>query len=218
MAATARTSTSWGRIRVWRCNVSMWAALNGITFGVFCILWGAQQSCRPFLVSKERVFRMMIVGAVLSFLIAICLREYATALRAGPPAAYLVPPFSSWSHYLVSVWWRVFAPYALSLALGSIFYTLLTHINFLGSRLYDSEALFIATSIFLMRHPYWLVYFIALISLALVAAIIGTYRRGKEYRFSLYRLWLPAGMLATILIPLLHNIPWLNQIGFPNLY
>ncbi len=193
-------------------------ALDIVTILILCLLEGAHYLCRPFLVQHKTLLLILIFSFVAASLGLHIYTDYHTIALSPPPLNYLLPPHAPLSAYALTVWNRLIAPYTLSLLLSLITYLLATKMRFFKDRLHENEALYIVITIFLMRHPYWIAYCASLLLLAIIAAVIGTIRSGKDYRFSLYVLWLPSGIIAVLGFPLLRLLPLFQLIGFSNLY
>jgi hypothetical protein len=184
-----------------------------ITFTILSFLIGAHLRWRPYFVKHEKLIFLTTFLLIFLALSVLSFIEYRQIISSEPPTLYLAPPYVEWSEYFKTLLLRVFAPYLLSGALAIIAYFVSTKISFFYLRLGEMEPLLIATTIFLMRHPYWLIYLPTLIILATIALAVGTTRFGSTYRFSLENLWLPAGIATCLLIPLLRQIPFLAEIG-----
>ncbi len=191
--------------------------LDIVTLILLCSLMGAHY-LRPLLVKKRAALNAAIIGSIFLTLFILIATDYGKIYYSPPPLRYLLPPYIPVSSYLSTVWLRILAPYTFSLVLSCLVYLILTRIKFFTDRLFEHEAFFIATAIFLMRHPYWIAYLPSLLLLGVLAGCYGTIRHGKTYRFSLYHLWLPSAILAVLLFPILQTIPFFNTLGFPNLY
>ncbi len=192
--------------------------LDIVTIILLCLLGGAHCLRRPFLVRHKTLMLTLIGLSIFSILALQAYIQYEVAALSPAPIKYLVPPYAPISAFAHTVWSRIFAPYAFSAVLGAIIYFIVTKIRFFSERLHETEALYITTTFFLMRHPYWIPYLASLLALAILAAIYGTLRHGKEYRFSLYHLWIPSGILAVLAFPLFQKLSFFVLIGFPNLY
>lgn len=158
-----------------------------------------------------RYARAIFIGFVLwilSALIFISSAQYL-AWAGGAPTKYLLPPYQSINYFLIYVWWRFWASQVLSLGVALVIFYLAKWYNRRHDNgfFYDEELYYLATGVFLVGHPLWIFYFIAVIIFA--SAVIG-FRAlvlGKKEKFSLYYFWLPTAAFVIIISKWLSVLP-----------
>jgi len=143
---------------------------------------------------------VFIVAASVLYLIAA---QYMAWSEAGPPAVYLVPPHRSMSYVISYVFARSGVSYVVSLTAALALAAVMMWANRRHEeRFFEKEEPYLAAlAVFLLGNPSapyaWLWYIGALLVTAL---LVTSYRlRVKDYRFSLYYLWLPLA-LGVILV------------------
>ena len=166
---------------------------------------------RPFVAKHVASFARVSVAAVFLFVGYWSFAQYLAWLP-GETTRYLLPPYQSINYFLLYVGARFFGPYILSLAASLVAFYLASWWNrrHENSLFYDEELYFIALSIFLVGHPYWIAY--ALIMTVSAALVIG-FRHlvlHKTDKFSLYYFWFPVAALVILITGWLQNI---NAIG-----
>lgn len=174
---------------------------------ILILLFGIQLGFRFLKIGQERFFHVVrIVFFASVFIIFIFLFYYSREqffawYKAGPPAQYLVPPFTSIGYFLYYVLTRFWASYLASLAAAILFFYAAKKLNkkYQERFFYPEEYYFLALGIFLTGHPGWLFYLFLVLSAYLLISGFKTIILKYKERISFYYLWLPTAILVILI-------------------
>lgn len=127
-------------------------------------------------------------------------QQYSLWKYAGPPASYLLPPYQPISYFYLYAYTQFFNKFVIS-CLAAFLILIASKIlnHYFKKRFFEEEEpYFAALSVFLLGQPLWLFYAPAVLGSAVLASVYNQYLRKKHGRFSLYYLWMPAGILLFI--------------------
>jgi hypothetical protein len=186
-------------------------ALNFLLL-VLAAIGTALKRGRPFVARHTSSIFRISVAAVFLLSAYWAFAQYLAWL-SGETTRYLLPPYQSINYFLLYVGARFFGPYVLSLfiAIAAFYAARWYNARKDWSLFYDEEYYFIALSIFLVGHPYWIAY--ALILPAVAGLIIG-FRYlilRKTDKFSLYYLWFPVAALVILITGWLQGIDAIGE-------
>lgn len=175
---------------------------------ILTLLFGIQIGSRFFKINHEKLFRVIRIIFFSSVILIFVLLFYYSRQQffgwheAGPPAQYLVPPFSGIGYFLYYVLMRFWAPYLAAFGAALLLFFVAKELNkkYQERFFYPEEYYFLATSIFLVSHPAWIFYLIIFIFVYLLIQFINisVYPRTHQ-RISAYYLWIPMAILVIIL-------------------
>lgn len=192
------------------CRCKTIIMLNVLILEVFVISFAFMvQIIRPTLMARH--VRALFIGLVLwvfSALIFISYMQYL-AWAGNALTKYLLPPHQSINYFLIYVWWRVWASYALSLAVSvAVFYSAKWYNRRHNNGFFhDEELYYLATGVFLVGHPLWIFYLIAVIGFASLVIGFRALMQRKKDKFSLYYFWLPTAAFVIIISKWLSVLP-----------
>ena len=192
--------------------------LDYVSIAVVAVLVAAQYRLPALLKRYEKhiyVAVLVLIGATLLYEVHT---SFSALINAPPPDRYYAPPYNSISFFLISSWSRIVAPYVLSMLISVVVLWALLKPGRYQDRFEAGEPYMIATSLALLRHPFWLVYACIAIILYLLISIYKTKRHGVATRTSFYRVWLPLTLIVLAATPLLARITGLDVISFSNLH
>lgn len=153
---------------------------------------------------RRRAFRMLFfASAILIFILLFYYsrEQFLFWYKAGPPAQYLIPPYSGIGYFLYYVFMRFWASYFFSLGVSILFFYVAKKINekYQQRFFYPEEYYFLAISIFLTGHPNWIFYlFSVLVAYLLISGFRTLVLKNRE-RISFYYLWIPAAILVILI-------------------
>lgn len=185
-------------------------ALNFLLL-VLAAIGTALKKGRPFVARHApAIFRVSV--AVVFLLSAYWSFAQYLVWLSGETSKYLLPPYQNINYFLLYVGAKLFGLYALSFLVGLAAFYAARWYNARKnwSLFYDEEYYFIALSIFLVGHPYWIAY---VLILAVAAGLLIGFRHlilRKTDKFSLYYLWFPIAALVILITGWLQGI---NAIG-----
>ena len=177
------------------------------SLGILILLFGIQVGSRFFKIDRNKFFRIsraIFFGSIVLVFILLFYysrRQFFAWYDSGPPAQYLVPPFSGIGYFLFYVLARFWAAYFVSFSISLLFFYAAKALNEkYGERFfYPEEYCFLAISIFLTGHPAWILdLFLVCVIYILVSGFKTLILRQKE-RISFYFLWIPVAILVILL-------------------
>ncbi|MBI4991752.1 MAG: hypothetical protein HZB99_00850 [Candidatus Harrisonbacteria bacterium] len=124
---------------------------------------------------------------------------------------FFLPPYRNLDYFVFFIRTRFFNQYLLSLIVGIIFLAATRYLNKrFGERFFELiEPYLLATAIFSVGHPAWLVYLFVLLISALILSFVSSHLSFvKSERLSFYYLWLPTAFLTIIISKWLSVLPW----------
>ena len=170
---------------------------------ILLVTLGAQLKLRSFSFNWK-IFRFIFLISI--FLISLVLIYWSVAQyliwhRSGTPTSYFLPPYRSISYFLRYIGFRFWLPGIISLLFSLFFYFSADHFNrkHNGKFFYQEEPYLIALSIFLVGHPLWIFYLMAVLFLWLIISIVQFLILRKSGRISFRYFWLPAAILVILL-------------------
>jgi hypothetical protein len=168
-----------------------------LTFILAVQLWKHRLS-----VKCSRWIFVMAVGAIAIILAVQSIFVFFD--WSGDPAIgqfFLPPHQSNYSYFFFYILTRIFAPYLISLIFALVLLYLLPFINRRsGDRFFEPEEPYLAAlSIFLVGHPGWFVYLIAMILTYLGWHLWNNLRGRGGMRLPLYNLWIAVGISVLII-------------------
>jgi hypothetical protein len=189
---------------------------------ILILLFGIQLGFRFLKIDRERFLHIIRIISFASVCLIFTLLFYYSRQQffawheAGPPAQYLVPPFSGIGYFLYYVLMRFWAAYLVSLGAALLFFYIVKKLNqkYEEKFFYPEEYYFLATAIFLTSHPGWILYLALSIVIFLIIHLIVLTRNfaeknaelrrkvrvsPRQVRVSLRYLWLPAAILVILL-------------------
>ena len=174
-------------------------------------VWGVVVLRRRFLIGTtlrqaQGMRRLFAVIVLFEFALLFYLtRQQFFIWHDNDISKYLIPPYSDISYFIFYTLTRFWGAYVISLAVALIFLGLAKYFN--KKRDYNffkkEEAYFLAMALFLSGHPGWMLYFVLILTISLLASVYKSYKTYRTYRISLYHFWLPVGVLTIILNKLL---------------
>lgn len=168
---------------------------------ILALATGAVALCgRPFVVSWVKKGFFLSIAAVVMAQTYLAYAQYHF-WQLVSPSKYLLPPYQPISYFLQYVGWRLFAPYALSLAVGIAFALAARWYNRRRDNqfFYDEEYWFMAMAIFLTGHPGWLLYLVALCAIMAIVLFFRLVILRKNEKLSFYYLWFPLALAVVAL-------------------
>ena len=193
-------------------------SLDYIAIVLVAVLVIAQYRLPALLKRYEKYIYVAILALIGATLLYEVHTSFSALINAPPPDRYYAPPYNSISFFLISSWSRIVAPYVLSMIISVIALWALLKPSRYQDRFEAGEPYMIATSLALLRHPFWLIYACVAIVLYLLLSIYKTKRHGAAARVSFYRVWLPLTFIVLAATPLLARITGLDVISFANLH
>lgn len=183
--------------------------VSAFAFGFLAVILGARALSRPFVVRNiEKIFwtAVLVVVAVLTITSHL---QFAAWASGDPIAQRLVPPLGGHQYFLFYVWWRFWAPYAISFVVSGIFFLFAWFYNRRHGEqfFYDEEYYFIALGIFLSGQPGWILYIFAMILFVSLIAFIRRIFLHQMDKFSLYDFWLPMAAFGILIMQWLAQLP-----------
>ena len=181
---------------------------------------GPRVAGRSFVVrNAEKIFWTGALGVATALVVMSHLQFEAWA-NGGFVAQHLVPPLGGHRYFLFYIWWRFWAPYAISFVVAPIFFRLARWYNQRHSEqfFYEEEYYFIALGIFLTGQPGWIFYLLAMVLVAICAHIgIAASRFAGLVttdcrRFSLYDFWLPVAAFVILSMTWIAQLPWFGVL------
>jgi hypothetical protein len=186
-----------------------------LSLGILIFLLGAQLRLRPLLERKMSYFFWFSVIAILTTLFYYTNQHYSALLHSEPPARYLLPPYAPLSYFIHYVWSWLWSQYLLALGgslllLGAI---KLSSKSWQAARFESEEPYLIATSLFLVGHPYWLFYFAAIILSYALYTALRAWRKPNSQRVSFYYFWIPIAIVTVAVTPLLKQLSLVHMLS-----
>lgn len=132
----------------------------------------------------------------------------------------LLPPYQGIDYFIFYSRTRFFNPYLLSLFFGLAFLWAAKILNkkYEERFFWPIEPYLLAAAVFLLGHPAWIFYLIAVLSIFLIINFsLSTFHflLNKEMpRISLYYLWLPAAIFTIIISKWITVLPWWQILKF----
>lgn len=129
-------------------------------------------------------------------------------------------PFQKLTYFPRYIFMRFWFPYALSLALAVIFSSAAKYFNRkYGERFFEPEEFYLlATAMFLVGHPGWVVYVIFILAASVSLSAVYLLKKMEGERFPLYWLWLPTAFFTIIINKwLITTLPWLMALKIGNI-
>ena len=164
------------------------------------LIWGAQFRLRSLLVrwiKKIYIFAVLICfgySAVLTYL------QYEI-WQDHPLMKNILPPFSGWSYFIQYSFFRFWVTYIIAFAASLIFLWAADYLNKKREGIFfEKEELYIgAIAIMTVGYPGIIFYVISLVFVFLFVLFLLSLLKGKNYRISLYYLWLPVSVCVIML-------------------
>lgn len=180
--------------------------------GIIVVILGASYFLvgRSFFIRRKHILLTSIFLIVLAWLVYQASLVYFAWL-IDLQGRYLLPPYREIAYFLQYVGFRIFVPYIVSFLAGVIFFFAAKFLN----RKYDErffepeEPYFLALSLFLLGHPGWLVYLVAVFVAYFFFHIIHALIANRTDRLPFYHFWLPVALFVILL-----NEFWFSHTGF----
>ena len=184
-----------------------------IAFTLLILTMGAEIIFRPFVVKNIRKIFWAVVLFILLSQIYLSYVQYRV-WEAGDTSKFLLPPHQSIGYFLTYVSWRIFAPYALSLAIGFLFFWLAKKYNERneGQFFYNEEYYYIALSFFLVGHPFWIFYVILLVLTVFVIIVCRNLVFKNSDKVSLRYFWLPIAAFVILISKWIVMTDWFLKL------
>ena len=155
---------------------------------------------------------IFIVTVITVFILSgyFTFKQYETWAN-DPLAQFLLPPYQSLNYFISYSLIQFFAPYLISLVVALLFLKVTLSLNRKSGEIFfeEEEPYLAATSIFLVGHPGWLIYVVALIAVYLLLHTTYYLLQKKSERLPLYYLWAPTAFFVILL-----NEYWLSTINW----
>lgn len=187
------------------------------SIAVLVILIGASRfsSARPFVMRHIRVIVWSVAAGLFGAPFVLALTQYRL-WGMLEPNKFLLPPYRGAGYFLGYAGWEFFAPYALSGAIGILFFYLARAYNRRHGEqfFYEEECYMIASALALTGTPGWVFY---LLFVAFAAFLITAFRRvalRNGEKFSLMPLWWPTALLAILLDVWVRALPVFSLLRF----
>jgi len=161
---------------------------------------------RPLL---EKIGPWCFKGALIitfSFLIYYSHLQFI-AWQAGPPGAYLVPPYQGIGYFLFYVLMRFWAQYLLSAVVAGLFLLAMYYGNRRWQErfFYPDEVYLIALSIFVVGNPLWIGYLLVTLVVYCLYVLGRRIITRQNERVTFYYFWLPIAIASIAATPLLSH-------------
>lgn len=192
--------------------------LDYIAIAIVALLFLGQYRFPNFLRRHERRIYLGVIAIVAGTLIYQVHTEFIELINSAPPTRYYGPPYTSISFFLFSGWSRIVGPYLLSVLVSALALWGMRMPSRYQDRFEAGEPYLIATSIVLLRHPFWMLYVLVGIVSYVLVSLYQARQRGSATRVSFYKIWLPLAFIVLVAIPLLVTITGLDVISFANLH
>ncbi len=188
-------------------------SVSVIAFTFLILTMGAEIIFRPFVVKNIRKVFSAAISAVLLSQFYLSYIQYKL-WKFDETAKFLLPPYQTTDYFLTYVSWRVFVPYALSLAIGLIFFWLAKKYNerHQGQFFYNEEYYYIALSFFLVGHPFWIFYAILLIITISSIIAFRHFIFKKTDKVSLSHFWLPMAAFVILISKWIIMTDWFLKL------
>ena len=162
----------------------------------------ASQFERGRLYLRDRLKLIFILAGTVAFGLAFYLTFEQYNLWAHDPLSkFLLPPHQSISYFVFYSLTRFFIPYLISFAAAILLLTVAGVFNKKqGGRFFEKREPYLAAlSVFLVGHPGWLVYLVALLLFYFVFHVSYFIFRERNVRLPLYRFWAPTAFFVILL-------------------
>lgn len=154
---------------------------------------------------RRGIYEFIFWGSVVWIFILLFYQSFLQhkAWSQNELSRYLLPPYRPIFYFIFYVGTRFFAPYIVSFSAAFLFSRIARAYNrrYGEKFFYPEEIYWGAVSLFLVGHPGWLFYIIALIIVYLIIQLLYNLvlsKRGE--RVPLYYLWLPTAIFAIIIV------------------
>jgi hypothetical protein len=170
---------------------------------------------RPLL---EKVGPLCFKGALVitfSFLFYYSHAQFLVWL-AGPPGAYLIPPYQGIGYFVFYVLMRFWAPYLLSAGVAGLFLFAMYYGNRRWQErfFYPDEVYLIALAIFMVGNPLWIGYLLVTLLVYCLYVLTRRVITRKNERVTFYYFWLPIALICIAATPLLNRWQDFNLLKF----
>jgi len=163
---------------------------------------------------RSFVFKYIFIGGVIlifGFLFYQSWLQYRVWSQ-NELSKFLLPPYQSIAYFLGYSFTRFFKNYLISLVVALLFLSAAVFLNKkFQERFFEKEELYLgALAIFLVGHPFWMFYFLAVMTVGVLGSLFlkvtsyHAYRQAGKLqvtsrRFPFYRFWLPLAILVLII-------------------
>jgi len=170
--------------------------------GIIVVILGASYFLvgRSFFIRRKHILLTSIFLIVLAWLVYEAFLVYFAWLTDSQ-GRYLLPPYREFGYFLQYVGFRIFVPYIVSFLAGIIFFFAAKFLNRkYNERFFEpEEPYFLALSLFLLGHPGWLVYLVAVFVVYFLFHIIYALVANRTDRLPFYHFWLPTALFVILL-------------------
>ncbi|MDP3991815.1 MAG: hypothetical protein Q8P66_02895 [Candidatus Colwellbacteria bacterium] len=162
---------------------------------------------RYFLERYSKLIFLAAVVIIFSLGSYYSLKQY-TVWLGDPLTKLLLPPHQDIGYFAFYSLTRFFAPYLISLVFALLILWVAVAANKKSGGIFfeKGEPYLAATSLFLVGHPGWLIYLVALISVYFILHTSYFILRREATRLPLYHLWVPTAFFVILI-----NEYWLSS-------
>ena len=162
---------------------------------------------RSFLRSHRKTVFLTPVVILLGMSFYFSWRQYLL-WSAGSLTQFFLPPYQDIGYFAFYSLTRFFAPYLISLVFALLILWIAIIFNKKsGGIFFEKEEPYLAAiSLFLVGHPGWLIYLVALISVYFILHTLNLALRREATRLPLYHLWAPTAFFVILI-----NEYWLSS-------
>ncbi len=125
--------------------------------------------------------------------------------RENDISKYILPPYQSIVYFLKYSFTHFFENYLISLMAGLLFLWLANLLNNrCQKRFFEEGEIYLgALAIFVMGHPLWMFYFLAVMSIGVLGSLFlqasSAKRQAPSCRFPFYHFWIPVAIIIMII-------------------
>ena len=162
---------------------------------------------RYFLKRYSKLFFFAIIAIIFSLGSYYSFRQYGDWLH-DPLGKFLLPPYQDPGYFAFYSLIHFFAPHLVSLVFALLILRITTTFNKRSGGIFfeKEEPYLAAVSLFLVGHPGWLIYLIALILIYSLLHTAYYLLQRKTIRLPLYHLWAPTAFFVILI-----NEYWLSN-------
>ena len=169
--------------------------------------WRGRSSLSVVAVAKTGLGISIGIVAITTFYLT---REQFLTWRASELSKYFIPPYHTIGYFLLYALGRFWAPYIISLAAALLIGIIAWQGNKRrGGLLFEKEELyFLATGIFVVGHPAWILYIVVVLVFYFLLSTFYFLVSRRIERVSLYYYWLPLAAATIVLSIFLRHYDW----------
>ena len=150
---------------------------------------------------RSSVFKYIFIGGII-LIFSLLFFQSGQQYRAwsqNEVSKFLLPPYQSIAYFLGYSFTHFFKNYLISLVIALLFLSAAVFLNKkFQERFFEKEEPYLgALAIFLVGHPLWIYYVIAICGIGFLGTLI--FQLKWRERFPFYRFWLPLAILVLII-------------------